>query len=435
MFLVFYFEAWDSLSEIHREMLADDRFKVTVISIPRKLTGELTYGGEKAVHKFLKKAGVKHLRFDFEDSNVGFEKLRDLKPDYVFLNYPWQRNYQPGYRPDRLVSFTRILYTPYFLAPLVDELASSSTEASDRQEHPQIADHIYRQRVHQLASLIFCQDTATKMAFEHTERGGDYVLATGSAKLDSLRRVYNEAAIKAAQKKTNSAKYKLRVLWAPHHSYSPSWLNFGTFAKVYEQMLEMAASMPDIQFILRPHPFLFGTMADRDVISKGDLSTWIRRWKSLPNTKLTTKASFARQFAKVDLLVSDGISFLAEYPLITSKPGIFLENDGHWSFNALGVKAQQLNVTIASVTELINILKRVLESEQSLMGILNLNEAQFETRLNALRREIDPHPGMVAANVLEIIKKDFGNAGAIENFADLKEIAWEDMPGREPRLD
>ena len=24
-----------------------------------------------------------------------------------------------------------------------------------------------------------------------------------------------------------------RVVWAPHHSYSPHWLNFGTFAQMY----------------------------------------------------------------------------------------------------------------------------------------------------------------------------------------------------------
>ena len=40
-FLGLYFEGWDALDEIYRLMLKDPRFEPVVISLPRKLTGQL----------------------------------------------------------------------------------------------------------------------------------------------------------------------------------------------------------------------------------------------------------------------------------------------------------------------------------------------------------------------------------------------------------
>ena len=42
VFLSFYFEAWDALADIYRQMLTDPRFEPIVISIPRRLPGETT---------------------------------------------------------------------------------------------------------------------------------------------------------------------------------------------------------------------------------------------------------------------------------------------------------------------------------------------------------------------------------------------------------
>lgn len=432
VFLLFYFEAWDALASIHAAMTQSDRFEVTVVTIPRKLTGQASYGGEKQVHKFLKKAGVEHLRFNYEDSSVGLDRLQALKPDYVFLNYPWQRNYQPSYRPDMLASFTKIVYTPYFLAPLVDERttapASSSILAST--DSP-VAEHLYRQRVHQLASLVFCQDESTQVAFASTERGNSYVHAIGSAKLDSLRQTFG----KEKAKQRRPSKYDLSVLWAPHHSYGPAWLNFGTFARTYEQMLELARSTPNVRYILRPHPFLFGTLIDRGVLAQTSLENWLSAWNALPNTKIAAKVSFAKQFARVDLVVSDGISFLAEYPLLSSQPGVFVENPGHWELNAAGTLAKKLNITVTSVSELKDIILGAITTGDATGSKLRAQLNSFDESLRLLRKLIDPNPGQVAARVMRIIQSDFATKTPLVDLAAVTETPWEDMPGREPRTD
>ena len=448
VFLIFYFEAWDSLSQVYQLMLSDPRFDPIVATIPRKLTGDIGYGGEKRVHKFFKRKGIDHVRLADADSWASLEKLKALEPDYVFLNYPWQRNYQPAFRPDSLVTFTRILYTPYFLAPLVNEqiAITSQTAPANNENETEVAAHLYTQRVHQLASLVFVQDADTQRAFEATERGASRVWFTGSPKLDSLRQTYLEAREKVAAKAAARAersvqtarRYDLKVLWAPHHSYSPAWLNFGMFVQSYEQMLDVAKRHPRVQFVLRPHPFLFGTLIDRDVIAANALADWQEAWKALPNTKINAKASFAKQFANTNILLTDGISFLAEYPLITGEPAFFLENPDHWRFNHLGTTAAAANHTVHSIAEFesqladrLRLLAQLQDDVPALADILN----SVAESLQELRKAIDPNPGTASHIILNAIEEDYSNDQGLVDPSELTEIAWEDQPGREPRVD
>ena len=426
---------------IYESMLADSKFDPIVATIPRRLTGDDGYGGEKKAHKFLKKLGVAHVRLIDPNPWQSLEHLKQLTPDYVFLNYPWQRNYQPPFRPDSLVQFTKILYTPYFLAPLVsdrlDETVDDTTEASNEAE-AKVATHLFTQRAHQLASLIFVQDQATKDAFNLTERGSTRVHFTGSPKLDSLRQNYRTVSNRltnnledasAAKPDGPKRKYDLKVLWAPHHSYSPAWLNFGMFATSYQFMLQLAEKYPNVLFVLRPHPFLFGTLVDRGVLTGPELSQWRQEWKTRRNTKTNSKANFVKQFAVTDLLITDGISFLAEYPLITGRAGIFLENAHHWPFNNLGLLAADANFRITRIEELERYIEAALEGSNTDYKL------ERSAQLARMRETIDPNPGHSSSLIVAAINQDFAQSTALVDPSKISEIAWEDQPGREPRRD
>jgi hypothetical protein len=124
VFLGLYFESWDALDEIYQIMAKDPRFEPIVVSMPRKLTGQLAYAQEDKSHAFFEALGIPHIRLNsggLDSSNRdGLTILKDLAPDYVFVNYPWQRNYQPAVRFDELVQFTRLAYVPYFSLVMVD---------------------------------------------------------------------------------------------------------------------------------------------------------------------------------------------------------------------------------------------------------------------------------------------------------------------------
>ncbi|CAB4627025.1 unannotated protein [freshwater metagenome] len=421
VFLGLYFEAWDALDEIYQLMLDDDRFEPVVISLPRKLTGQLRYDDEAKAHAFFESRGIEHTRFNFGGTNSQnrevLAKLKEMAPDYVFVNYPWQRNYQPALRFDELVQFTRLAYVPYFSLVMVDE---PDDEPGGGQQGSLVATHLYKQRLHQLASLVFTQDKLVLGAYSSTERGNSYVHFFGSPKIDYLRKEAEEGVASWP-----IAGEGFKVVWAPHHSYSPHWLNFGVFSKIKDQMLDFAKANPDIQIVLRPHPFLWGTLTDRKVLSNDELITWREAWGELPNTFVDEDGSYAELFLATDVLVTDGISFLGEYPLVTGKPTIFFENQGHWRFTKTGELAAATSVRVKTFDELKGTIVEARES--------GLPAKKIE--IQELVEASAPFPGQAAKLIVNQVFEDFAGPkgpSPLVDSSNIKEIAWELTPGREP---
>lgn len=386
VFLVFYFEAWDALDAIYRGMLADPRFDPMVVSLPRKLTGYDKFRDEKKVSAFLESQGIGHERFKFKKSKDGLARLKELAPDYVFLNYPWQRNYKKNYQIEKLVEFTKVCYVPYFSTSLVQEPGESG-----------VAPHQYTQPTHQLAHMVFLQDADTKAAFDANGRA-DHAFLTGTPKIDALMAARDEVpSIWPIVRELPGGKEPFKLLWAPHHSYADRWLNFGHFNDQREPMLTYAQQHPEMDIVFRPHPFLFGTMTDREVMTPEEVDDWRSRWDALPNTFTDLGAPLTSLLLGSDALLTDGVSFLAEYPLVTGKPAIFWEKSVHWDFSPLGKIAAASTVTVHTMAEVEGAIAQAQE------GTLPDRSAEIAALVKAVR----PQPASAAQTIIELVAKDF----------------------------
>jgi hypothetical protein len=410
VFLTFYFEAWDALADVHSQMLNDERFEVTVVSIPRRFRKEEPFADEDKVSAFLNEQGVKHLSFNFDDSLVGLAKLRELAPDYVFINYPWQRNYQPGYRVEALSEFTKVCYVPYYSLALVNEPGEIG-----------VTPYLFTQRSNQLASLVFTQDANTLDAYAKTSRGNGYVHLTGTPKIDALVRKVNEPDPHWPLNNPGNRK----MVWAPHHSFSQSWFNFGMFPKISGQMLHFAKSNPQLDILMRPHPIMFGNVVASGVRTEEQLNLWLREWNALPNTAIDSEGDIAPLFAAADVFVTDGISFLGEYPLATGKPAIFFENDSHWPWSPIGKIAARANIHVQTFQEFEDVFQDISEH-----GLPDLSG-----EIAALQSAAQPYPGQAAAKIVEVVRHDFEAKTPLVNKALVTEVAWENKPGAEPAWD
>lgn len=404
-FLTFYYEAWDALAGVYELMKADRRFDVTVVAISRKLTGGAGFDDASGVSEFFNRQGIAHL------VNADLTSLyKGAGPDYIFVNYPWQRNYDKQYRPDKLAAIARIAYVPYFSLPLVQEPADGVNPDSGFEP---IAAHLYTQRMHQVASLVFTQDDFTRDAFALTQRGNTHVHFVGSTKLDELVADYKVAG-------DGVAGVTKTLLWAPHHSYSRHWLNFGNFAQVKEEMLEWASAHKDWKVILRPHPFLFGTLVDRGVMSAGELESWLNWWNALPNTSIDTTSTSAQIFARATHILTDGISYLAEWPIATGKPAIFLEHKGHWEFSPMGEVAAATAHKISMIGEIDGAIAVIDNSETRVLEIAELFAAAM------------PNPGRTANRIVEVVAADAEAGNGLVDLSAITEVAWELQSNREP---
>jgi hypothetical protein len=409
VFLTFYFEAWDALADIHSQMLDDKRFDVTVISIPRRFRADEPFAQEEMVSEFLDASGVVHLRYNFDDSFEGLAKLRELAPDYVFINYPWQRNYQPGYRVEQLAEFTKVAYVPYYSLALVNEPGEVG-----------VTPYLYTQRSNQLAALVFTQDPSTLDAYAKTSRGNGYVHLTGTPKIDALVR-----KVQSGETSWPLPAGNRKMVWAPHHSFSPDWFNFGMFPQTAHDMLNFAKSHPGLDIVMRPHPIMFGNLVASGVRSKPELDAWLAQWNALPNTAIDSHEDIAKLFATADLFVTDGISFLGEYPLATGKPTIFFEKDHHWPWSPIGKIASRASLHVHNFDEFNEAFEDFLEH-----GL-----PDFSTEIAELREAAQPFPGRAAEKIVAVILNDFESGTPLVDSALVAEVAWENRPGTEPSWD
>lgn len=320
IFLVHSSEAWSTYHDIYLAMLLDLRFNPIVISINRRYPGEIEFLHEAETSQFLTEMGISHLRFTMTNSWEGLDILKSLAPDIIFRQSQWEPDIPPAFHTAEL-TFARICYMSYG-SVLVD-----SFEASDQKTNNELG---FNQYFHKLAWRIYCESKETQSIFESNLIGDSakYKLI-GALK---VKKLLSEQEFWPLMNFTTSKK----VIWAPHHSKSGEWLGFGVFEEVYIKMLMFVRSHPDVSFVLRPHPALFSNLVAQSRMSKKDLDLWIEDWCACTNTALYTGGSYGGLFRASDLLLTDGVSWLMEYPLF-DKPVLFLDNQQHVNFNQLGV--------------------------------------------------------------------------------------------------
>jgi CDP-glycerol glycerophosphotransferase (TagB/SpsB family) len=190
-------------------------------------------------------------------------------------------------------------------------------------------------------------------------------------------------------------------------------------------MLDFATANPDIQIVLRPHPFLWGTLTDRKVLTENELTTWRSSWDKLANTHVDEDGSYAELFLATDILITDGISFLGEYPLVTGKPSIFFENEDHWQFTATGEMAAEASIMVTNFSQL----------ESVILEIRNGGLPDRSLQIQKLIAASSPYPGESAKRIVEQVYLDYSGAFGPSPLVDkssIHEVAWELVAGREP---
>ena len=170
---------------------------------------------------------------------------------------------------------------------------------------------------------------------------------------------------------------------------------------------------------------MFGTLVDRKVVDEADLSEWLEEFKALPNTSIETGGDFASLFLSSDLLLTDGISFIGEYPMITGKPAVYLENAGRWKFSPIGEIAVQANWRIGSFAEFADRFDQIRAE-----GL-----GDYSAAIERLRKAASPYPGESAARIIEILADDFAALTPLVDKSTIKEVAWELGPDKEPLVD
>lgn len=188
------------------------------------------------------------------------------------------------------------------------------------------------------------------------------------------------------EKEKQERKNLNTILWTPHHSMEYLF-NFGVFHKMFHIMLGIAKKSPHFHFVFKPHPKLemviLRHLNNNHEINIEKYYQFVKDWQDLPNCSIydAQDEDYRDLFDTSSLLITDGISFLGEYPLLTDNPMIFLDSGKHDPFNSLGELAIQCAYQVSDFSELektIDLAFSDRENENFKKARIRLREAMLD---------------------------------------------------------
>ena len=117
-----------------------------------------------------------------------------------------------------------------------------------------------------------------------------------------------------------------RVLLAPHHSVgggANGVLSLSNFLRFADFFAELPARFPELDFLFRPHPFLFPVLSRPKFWGPAKCAAWRERFLAHPNAAWSGGGDPVADFAASDAIVQDSASFLAEW-MFTGRPCCYL---------------------------------------------------------------------------------------------------------------
>ena len=117
-----------------------------------------------------------------------------------------------------------------------------------------------------------------------------------------------------------------RVLIAPHHSVeggANDALALSNFQRYADYFLALPEKHPELDFVFRPHPFLFTVLSKPGKWGESKTAGWIARMRAHPNVRWSDEGDYFPAFASCDAIIQDCGSYLAEW-VYTGKPCCFM---------------------------------------------------------------------------------------------------------------
>lgn len=187
-----------------------------------------------------------------------------------------------------------------------------------------LANYAYQWRV-----FLECEEALALYRSVSITSGANGEIA-GSIKMDTLPR---QAAVDNGGRR--------RILLAPHHSVkggANDLLALSNFTRLSDFLADLPGMFPEMDFLFRPHPFLFTVLERPSIWGKAKCEAWRGRFLSHPNARWSSGGDPVDDFAQADAIIQDCASFLADW-MFTGKPCCYvlhgLEDIGR-KFNAIG---------------------------------------------------------------------------------------------------
>ncbi len=287
----------------------------------------------------------RNMNVEYLYENNQYKKLKSFEPDIVFYEQQW--GLPDVYKPKNVSKYALTCFCSYGY----ETLDISGNYLND------------------FHGFLFKYFIEHQLNFDRYKKYSPIAekncLVTGYPKLDDY--------IKYSKK---SQEEKMRIIYAPHHSFDNS-LKLATFEKNANYILDLAKKHPETIWIFKPHPRLKYALLINDIMTEEEVNDYYSQWEKIG--KIHTQGNYIEDFVNSDLMITDCLSFLAEY-LPSKNPLIRLINDKSMHLNSLGDIIVSEYYNVHSNSELDAIFNEI---------IINKNDYKRENRLKLINTVFD----------------------------------------------
>lgn len=363
---------WNACRPVFEAALADPALDVYLLALPACAVAEdgaaAESFGENRAYGFCRTfyPGVINA---CDGPSGGWFDLESLKPDYVVLSRPYDKEVQPGYRSGVIASYAKICYVPYSYCKM--NWDSRMVYGCD------FMDSVY---------AVFTENGMYRAMVERIFRGTfkeewKQVRCVGYPRLDLYR---------GPEKAPDTGRRT--ILWLPRWT-TKNLLEPSTFFRYKDALVGFVRAHPGTRLICRPHQLMFQNFVSTGEMTAADVTAFKRLFAETPGLELDESGDYLPAFAAADIFVSDTTSLLIE-AFVTGKPVIYCGSPGH--FDRAAKKWARLMYCAGSWDEVETRLCRLLEGE----------DPGRSARDEYIKREIKGS-GTSGQRIVSFIKEDF----------------------------
>lgn len=306
IFLIRENQKW-SYQSLYEELEKNDKFEplvlVSILDVCHR-GKDKTRNNIEETYNFFKSKGI---NVDYAYKDGEYVDLKNFSPDFVFYDQLW--DLPAIHRPKYVSQFALTCYCSY------------SYELIDSREH-------YLTYLHRYLYRFFVDNELNLRRYASYMKGNTHnCVVTGYPKLDEYLKPQKECSVW-------KDKNKFKIIYAPHHSFEKNGIHFATFMKNKDYILKLAKDNPQTEWIFKPHPRLKYALLRNKLMTEEEIDKYYDEWAKIGT--IYNQGDYFDIFRSSDLMITDSISFLAEY-LPSKNPIIRLINSYSAKMNVLGI--------------------------------------------------------------------------------------------------
>ncbi|WP_461810832.1 CDP-glycerol glycerophosphotransferase family protein, partial [Faecalimonas sp.] len=292
---------------VYEEMKKRDNIETVIFTIPEY---DIKTGKHKndIAYEYAVKEGLKEIVKS--EKNGNWVSLKELQPDYVFYQRPYEAYLPEIYRSKNVLEYAKTCYIPY-------AIFASISSAMNLEYERGFARNIY---YHFVSNLEL--ERLVKNKFSTTAKKGlRQVKYLGVPILESVLKNVNKSENNEVWRNWGSKQGQLKVLWTPRWTIDEK-LGGSHFFDYNDKFTTLVKDDKQIYFAFRPHPMAFDNYIKENLMSMEEVEKLKKEYVETSNMIIDNQKDYVNTFWGTDVLITDISSMMMEF-FVTGKPIIF----------------------------------------------------------------------------------------------------------------